>query len=107
MSDDEKDVVGVRIKRKNGEIARLQKELNELKEKRHAMQRNLYSTETVEKLEWRKETLMEHYKKALDDLKAAVKDASVKVVEWTEGMVVLRAYLDALDGPRVRKKHHT
>ena len=36
------------------EIARLQMDLNERKEKMYAMERNLYNTETLEKLDWRK-----------------------------------------------------
>ena len=52
-------------------IARLRKDLDKQNEILHAMERSLYSTETLEKLHWRKATLMEDFKREWGAFEAA------------------------------------
>ena len=73
------------------EIAGMERDLNELREKRNAMERDLYSTEKDEKLDWRRETLISAFKKELKTLC----DANDAVIERYRALVRLQACINA------------
>lgn len=79
------------LEQKEEEIAGLERDLNELREKKYAMERDLYSTETVEKLDWRRETLISAFKKELKTLC----DANDAVKERYREIVRLQACINA------------
>lgn len=65
------------------EIARLKEELDKRQRKLYTMERDMYNTETKEKLDWREETLMRAFKKelkALEDANEAAKDRYGEIV---------------------------
>lgn len=66
-------------------------EITEIRVKRNAMERNLYDTESVKKLDWRRETLISALKKELEALRAA----NEAVKERYRELVQLQACINA------------
>ena len=79
------------LEQKDEEIAGLERDLDERRENLHAMERNLYSTERAEKLDWRRETLISAFKKELKTLR----DANDAVIERYRELVRLQACINA------------
>lgn len=81
------------LERNEEEMARLERDLNEHRKEIHAWERNLYDTESVKKLDWRRETLISALKKELKtlrDVNEAVKKQYGEIV-WLQACINARA----------------